>query len=77
MKDLGPVKDILGINIQRDAPTEKIKLPQQRDIANLLQKFGMENCKPILTPLKSNQRLTKKMDSNAEEKKNKYKAQAV
>jgi len=68
MKDLGPAKDILGINIQRDTPTGKIRLTQRRYITNLLQKFGMENCKPISTPLDSNQRLTKKMDSNAEEK---------
>jgi len=51
MKDLDPMKDILGINIERDVPTGKMRLTQRRYIANLLQKFEMENCKSISTHL--------------------------
>lgn len=59
INDMGPVSNILGINIERDGLTGKIKLTQRRYITDMLQKFGMDNCKPISTPLEPNQKLTK------------------
>ena len=48
MKDLGPVKQFLGINIESDS--DKIFLHQTNFAKSLLEKFGFENCKPIATP---------------------------
>lgn len=66
INDLRPVHDILGINIERDEPTGKMRLTQQKYITDLLQKFGIKNCKPILSSLESNQKLIRNMDSNIE-----------
>lgn len=66
MNDLGPVNDILGINIERDGHTGKMKLTQRRYMTNILKKFGMDNSKPISIPLESNQFLTKQMGSDTE-----------
>lgn len=73
MNDLGPVNDILGINIKRDGPTGKMRLTQRRYITDMLQTFGMEDCKPISTPFESNQKLTKGMQSEEERISMKYK----
>ncbi|XP_070158030.1 uncharacterized protein [Polyergus mexicanus] len=67
MNDLGPVHDILGINIEKDGPTGKMKLTQRRYIADMLRTFEMEHCKPISTPLEPNQKLTKRMGLSTEE----------
>lgn len=69
MNDLGSINDILGISVERNEPTGKIKLNQKRYIIDILQKFKMENCKPISTPLEPNQKLTKELQLNLENRK--------
>lgn len=69
MNDLGPVNDILGINIERSKPTGEIKLSQKRYITDILQRFEMENCRPMSTPLETNQKLTNRVESNSENEK--------
>lgn len=49
MKDLGPISNILGINITRKGPTGSIKLTQTKYIQSLLNKFNMTQCKPVAT----------------------------
>jgi len=49
MKDLGRANYCLGIEIQQDR--EKITLSQRRYILNLLNRYGMDSCNPITTPM--------------------------
>lgn len=67
MKDLGPVNNILGMNIERDGPTGSMRLTQKRFIIDLLTKFGMKESKAVATPIESNTMLTKNMKPQTEE----------
>ena len=49
--DLGPTCFLLGVAVERDRPTCTLKLHQHQFILELLEKFGMSDCKPIQTPL--------------------------
>lgn len=51
MKDLGPVKSFLGMNIKRDDSTGEIVIDQKHYILKVLEKFQMSNCNPVATPL--------------------------
>ena len=50
--DLGPTTQLLGLEIHRDHPNHHL-LSQSQYIANLLQKHGLQDCKPVSTPLNS------------------------
>jgi transposase InsO family protein len=50
-RDLGHTRFLLGVAIERDRPTRTLKLHQRQFILDLLNKFGMSDCKPVLTPL--------------------------
>ena len=52
MKELGQMKHFLGLEI--DHVQEGIVLHQQKYSKDLLKKFGMLRCKPILTPMEPN-----------------------
>ena len=56
MKDIGELKWILGIEIKRDRANRTIKLSQSTYISQMLQNFGMFDCKPIGTPIEGNLR---------------------
>ena len=49
MKDMGPLHYILGIHVEQKDGT--LRLHQRSFIENLLSKFGMQECKPISTPI--------------------------
>jgi transposase InsO family protein len=49
MKDLGELKKIVGIRVANEE--KRITLDQEEYIQDLLARFGMENCKPISTPM--------------------------
>ncbi|KAG8489499.1 hypothetical protein CXB51_017516 [Gossypium anomalum] len=51
MKDLGPAKKILGMEILRDRKTSKLHLSQKGYIEKVLCKFNMQSAKPVSTPL--------------------------
>jgi len=51
MTDLGEMKRFLGIEVTRDRKARTIRLNQERYVDEVLQRFGMENCKPMKTPL--------------------------
>jgi hypothetical protein len=64
MKDLGELKLILGIEIERNE--EEIKLFQRNYTCALLERFEMTNCKPVDTPIevreeKYNSKINEKM----------------
>ncbi|KAL4347437.1 hypothetical protein GQ457_17G004910 [Hibiscus cannabinus] len=51
LKDLGPAKKILGMEIHRDRSSRKLWLSQQIYVEKVLDRFGMSNAKPVSTPL--------------------------
>ena len=51
MKDLGAAKQILGMRITRDRKNRKLTLSQSEYIEKVLERFKMQDAKPISTPL--------------------------
>jgi hypothetical protein len=51
MKDLGEAEYILGIQIIRNADRTSITLSQCSYMHTILQRFKMEHCAPVLTPI--------------------------
>lgn len=47
------LEHFLGMEVQRDGETGDIKLSQELYIKEMLQEYGMENCKSVSTPLNS------------------------
>ncbi|KAH9678917.1 hypothetical protein KPL71_025907 [Citrus sinensis] len=58
MKDLGPAKKILGIQLHRNEKTGTLFLSQEEYIRRVIDKFGMTNSKPVQTPLAPHFRLS-------------------
>lgn len=54
LKDLGPPRFILGIEIEHLPDEYKIILRQTVYIKSLLYHFGMEDCRPVTTPMDPN-----------------------
>jgi hypothetical protein len=59
MKDLGVVKKILGMRITRYGKNHKLTLSQGEYIEKVLERFRMQNAKPVSTPLAIHFKLTK------------------
>ena len=51
MKDLGAVAHFLGMEVQRSRSGHAISLTSSQHIDDMLQRFGMQDCKPAATPL--------------------------
>ncbi len=64
MKDLGVAKQCLGIRITREA--DKISLDQETYIEDVLERFGMSNCRSVKTPLDPNQIISSDADGKEE-----------
>lgn len=69
MKDLGEASHCLGMKIIRDEVHKTISLSQSQYIKQILQRFNMENCNPITTPVDTNQKLSKSMSPKNEKEK--------
>jgi hypothetical protein len=67
MKDLGDAKKILGMRITRDRKNRKLTLSQGEYIEKVLERFRMQNAKPVSTPLASHFKLTKEMCPKTQE----------
>lgn len=50
MKDLGELKWMLGFEVVRDRGARTIEIKQSAYFDQVLERFGMENCKPVSTP---------------------------
>lgn len=59
MTDAGEVKQFLGISVERDAPNGIMRIHQRNYFENLLQRFEMNDSKPISTPLENRLKLTR------------------
>lgn len=73
IRDLGPVSNILGINVTREGAIGSIKLTQTKYIQNLLNKFNMTECKAVATPMESNTVLSKQTGPQTQEEKEQMK----
>ncbi|KAH9728536.1 hypothetical protein KPL70_009073 [Citrus sinensis] len=58
MKDLGPVKKILGVEMIRNRTARTLFISQEKYVNKVLEKFGMLNCKPVSTPMAAHFRLS-------------------
>ena len=67
MKDLGATKQILGMRITRDEKNHKLMLSQGEYIEKVLQRFRMQNAKPVSTPLANLFKLSKEMCPETQE----------
>jgi len=67
MKDLGAAKKILGMEIQMDRKAGKLYLSQGRYLEKILDKFKMDNCKAVFTPLAAHFRLSTECCPQTEE----------
>ena len=62
--DLGPVKTFLGMDIKRDRATRTLTISQARYAADVLKRFGLQDCQPLRTPLDpSYSKLQKRLSS--------------
>jgi hypothetical protein len=57
-RDLGPATYFLGMDLRRNRATRSIFLGQHRLTADLLSKYGMNDSKPLSTPLNNSTKLT-------------------
>ncbi|KAH9685060.1 hypothetical protein KPL70_013801 [Citrus sinensis] len=69
IKDLGHAKKILGMEITRDRRKGTMFLSQKKYLEKVLNTFGMNNCKPVITPLASHFKLSNQQCPKTSEKK--------
>ena len=50
LRDLGATTQLLGIKIDRDRSKRSITISQHQYYLDILERFGMADCKPISTP---------------------------
>uniref|UniRef100_A0A5S6QMP8 Reverse transcriptase Ty1/copia-type domain-containing protein n=1 Tax=Trichuris muris TaxID=70415 RepID=A0A5S6QMP8_TRIMR len=67
MKDLGEAHWCLGMRIVCDKEHKRLSIDQERHIDQMLETFGMTDCKVAKTPLDSNQVLSKDMAPKTED----------
>ena len=58
MKDLGAANYILGMEIKRDQAKRKIWVNQRKYVEVILQKFNMQDSKPVKVPIPVGVRLS-------------------
>ena len=51
MKDLGVANDILGMEIKIDLTKRKLRLNQRKYVETILQRFNMQDSKPVKVPI--------------------------
>ncbi|KAG8492178.1 hypothetical protein CXB51_009620 [Gossypium anomalum] len=67
MKDLGPAKKILGMEILRDRKASKLYLSQKGYIEKVLCRFNMQSAKPVSTPLAAHFRLSSTLSPQSDD----------
>ncbi|KAE8954917.1 hypothetical protein PR001_g32304, partial [Phytophthora rubi] len=59
MKELGPAKFIVGMEIDHDMTAGTLKIKQTRYIDDVVERFGQENAKPVDNPCAAGLKLSK------------------
>jgi hypothetical protein len=67
MKDLSAEKKILDMEIRREREKGTLYLSQKKYIEKIISRFGMENSKPMITPMAAHFRLSAEMSPSTEE----------
>ena len=65
VKDMGPLHYFLGVKIEQNKKDGSIWIGQAAYCTSLLQKFGMENCKPVKNPVSKTSRLAKATEEDS------------
>lgn len=73
MKDIGEVKNILGMQITRNRSKGTISISQEQYIREILCKFNMADCNPVSTPMETKKILSNEMCPKTESEKDKMK----
>jgi hypothetical protein len=68
IRDLGPVKFFLGMEIERDRSARKLNLTQKKAIKELLEEFKMTSAKPRAVPMGTGEKPTREGESIETEK---------
>ncbi|KAM2380536.1 hypothetical protein EV1_040838 [Malus domestica] len=71
MKDLGPAKQILGMEIIRDRKSKKLWLSQEKYVERVLERFNMKAAKSVSSPLANHIKLSKESCPKTYEEKEK------
>ena len=69
IKDMGALRWCLGMLVVRDRPARCLYLSQKRYVLDMLDKFGMSDCKGKRTPAAAGLRLSKSMAATSPEEK--------
>ncbi|KAL9815865.1 putative RNA-directed DNA polymerase [Arabidopsis thaliana] len=67
MKDLGPARKILGMEITRNREENILELSQRSYLQKVLKTFRMDECKPVKTPLAPHMKFVAATETEAEE----------
>ncbi|KAH9298491.1 hypothetical protein KI387_030173, partial [Taxus chinensis] len=70
MKDLGAAKQIFGMRISWDRKEYKLTLAQEEYIKKVLERFNMQDGKPVGTPLAGHFKLSKEKCPKTEQERN-------
>ena len=62
MTDLGEVKSVLGMSINRNRDDGTLTINQSDYVCGVLERFGMTECKPVSTPLETGKKFLKTPD---------------
>ena len=62
MDDRGEVHFILGMEVIRNRKNKVLTINQKAYLKNVPKRFGMEDCKPIATPLEAGKKFDKLPD---------------
>ena len=62
MVDKGEAHHVLGMSIKRDRKAKTLFISQPKYVENVLQRFGMEDCKPVSTPMEPGKKFQKLSD---------------
>ena len=74
MQDLGEIHHFLGIKVVQDLMEGKVWIGQPNYTLKLLERFGMQDAKPVSTPSTPDSKLVKKTAEDEEADQKKYQA---
>jgi hypothetical protein len=57
MKDMGDIKDFLGVTVERNREKGTISISNAAYLEKILEEYSMENCNPVATPAPPGQHL--------------------
>lgn len=61
---MGDIDYCIGIHVERDRPRGIIYLDQRKYIEEVLNKYGMSDCKTVNTPIDMNTKVQSKSEEN-------------